>query len=206
MEAAEVPVEVATPMPVARRSGLGAGRLRTIVVLAAAAVLIVAAAWYVDQPASGSSVRPGEAVAGEPPRVGDAPPDFSGTAIDGTAVSMAALKGQPTWLTFGASWCPDCRAEATDLQAAYAKYQPQGLAVLGVFIDEPESAVVEYAQRVGFTFPLVADPQGKIADIYRTYGIPIHFFVGRDGTIRDVRIGRLTPGDMEQLIQQIVNG
>ena len=145
-------------------------------------------------------------MAGEPPRVGDAPPDFSGTAIDGTAVSMAALAGQPTWLTFGASWCPDCRAEANDLQAAYAKYQPQGLAVLGVFIDEPESAVVDYAKRVGFTFPLVADPQGRIADLYRTYGIPIHFFVGRDGTIRDVRIGRLTPDDMEQLIQQIVNG
>jgi peroxiredoxin len=206
MDAAEVPVEVAAPAPVARPSGLGAGRLRTIVVLAAAAVLVVAAVWFVDQPTSGSSVRPGEAVSGEPPRIGDAPPDFSATAIDGSAVSMAGLAGQPTWLTFGASWCPDCRAEATDLQAAYAKYQPQGLAVLGVFIDEPESAVVEYAQRVGFTFPLVADPQGKIADIYRTYGIPIHFFVGRDGTIRDVRIGRLTPGDMEQLIQQIVNG
>ena len=196
----------ALQVPASRPTGVGAGRLRTIVVLAAAAILVVAAVWFVDQPTSGSSVRPGEAVSGEPPRIGDAPPDFSGTAIDGSAVSMAALAGQPTWLTFGASWCPDCRAEATDLQAAYAKYQPQGLAVLGVFIDEPESAVVEYAQRVGFTFPLVADPQGKIADIYRTYGIPIHFFVGRDGTIRDVRIGRLTPGDMEQLIQQIVNG
>jgi peroxiredoxin len=131
---------------------------------------------------------------------------LTGTAIDGTAVSMAALKGQPTWLTFGASWCPDCRAEATDLQASYAKYQPQGLAVLGVFIDEGQEAVTDYAGRVGFTFPVVADPQGKIADLYRTYGIPIHFFVGRDGTIQDVRIGRLTPSDMEQLVQQIVNG
>jgi len=202
MDAAQVPVQV----PAAQPSGLGASRLRTILVLAAAAVLVVAAVWFVDQPASGSNVRPGDSPVGDPPRVGDAPPDFSATAIDGSAVSMAALSGQPTWLTFGASWCPDCRAEATDLQAAYAKYQPQGLAVLGVFIDEPESAVVEYAGRVGFTFPLVADPQGKIADVYRTYGIPIHFFVGRDGTIRDVRIGRLTPDDMEQLIQQIVNG
>jgi peroxiredoxin len=138
--------------------------------------------------------------------VGDLPPDFSGTAIDGSAVSMAALKGQPTWLTLGASWCADCRAEALDLQAAYVKYQPQGLAVLGVFIDEPESAVVDYAKRVGFTFPILSDPQGKIADLYRTYGIPIHFFVGRDGTIRDVRIGRLTPDDMDKAIQQIVNG
>jgi peroxiredoxin len=196
----------AAPVPVTRPSGRGAGRLRTFLVLAVVAVLVIFAAWYVDQPSGGSNVRPGAAPAGAPPRVGDVPPDFSATAIDGSAVSMAALKGQPTWLTVGASWCPDCRAEATDLQATYAKYQPQGLAVLGVFIDEDQTAVSDYAKRVGFTFPMVADPQGKIADLYRVYGIPIHFFVGRDGTIRDVRIGRLTPSDMEQLVQQIVNG
>ncbi len=195
----------AVQVPATRPSGLGAGRLRTVLVLAVAAVLVVAAAWYVDQPSGGGNVRPGAAPAGAPPRVGDTPPDFSGTAIDGSAVSMAALRGQPTWLTFGASWCPDCRAEATDLQAAYAKYKPQGLVVLGVFIDEDEAAVSDYARRVGFTFPLMADPRGQVADLYRTYGIPIHFFVGRDGTIRDVRIGRLTPGDMEQLVTQLIN-
>ena len=205
MDAAQVPGAAA--VPVVPRARTGGSRLRTVLVLAVVAVLVVAAAWFVDQPADdGVTLLPGQAPAGAPPRAGDAPPDFSGTAIDGSAVSMAALKGQPTWLTFGASWCPDCRAEATDLQAAYAKYQPQGLAVLGVFIDEDQAAVGDYAKRVGFTFPLVADPQGKIADLYRTYGIPIHFFVGRDGTIRDVRIGRLTPSAMEQLVQQIVNG
>ena len=204
MDAAQVP-DVA-PVVAAPRARPGGSRLQTVVVLGVVAVLVIFAAWYVDQPSGGSNVRPGAAPAGAPPRTGDVPPDFTGTAIDGSAVSMAALKGQPTWLTFGASWCPDCRAEATDLQAAYVKYRPQGLAVLGVFIDEPESAVVEYAQRVGFTFPLVADPQGQIADLYRTYGIPIHFFVGRDGTIRDVRIGRLTPDDMEQLLTQLING
>ena len=203
MDAAQIPDAAA--VPAASRARPGGSRLRTVVVLAVVAVLVVAAAWFVDQPASGANVRPGEAPAGEPPRVGDFPPDFSGTAIDGSAVSMAALKGQPTWLTFGASWCPDCRAEATDLQATYAKYQPKGLAMLGVFIDEPETAAAEYAKRVGFTFPLLSDPQGKIADLYRTYGIPIHFFIGRDGRIQDVRIGRLTPDEMERLVQQVVN-
>lgn len=196
----------ALPVPAARPTGLGAGRLRTVLVLAVVAIVVIAAAWFVDQPSGGSNVRAGEAPAGAPPRVGDVPPDFEATAIDGSAVSMAALKGQPTWLTFGASWCPDCRAEATDLQAAYAKYRPQGLAVLGVFIEEDQAAVSDYAGRVGFTFPMVADPQGTIADAYRTYGIPIHFFIGRDGTIQDVRIGRLTPSDMEQLVQRLVNG
>jgi cytochrome c biogenesis protein CcmG/thiol:disulfide interchange protein DsbE len=197
----------AMEVPAPRPAGRGAARLRTIIVLAVAAILIGAAAWIVDRPTDdGVTLLPGAAPAGAPPRTGDVPPDFSATAIDGSAVSMAALKGQPTWLTFGASWCPDCRAEATDLQATYAKYRPQGLAVLGVFIDEPESAVADYAKRVGFTFPLLADPQSRIADMYGTYGIPIHFFVGRDGIIREVRIGRLTAGDMEQLVQQLLRG
>jgi cytochrome c biogenesis protein CcmG/thiol:disulfide interchange protein DsbE len=196
----------AAEAPAARRSGVGAGRLRTILVLVVAAVLVGVAAWYVDQPsASAGTTRAGEAPAGAPPRTGDKPPDFSATAIDGAAVSMAALKGQPTWLTFGASWCPDCRAEAPDLQATYAKYKDKGLAVLGVF-EESEAAAKDYATRIGFTFPLVADPQSTIADQYRTYGYPIHFFIGRDGTIKQVRIGRLTPSDMEQLVQQLVSG
>jgi len=196
----------AVQAPASRPAGLGAGRLRTVLVLAVVAIVVVAAVWFVDQPSGDSNVRAGEAPAGAPPRTGDTPPNFEATAIDGTAVSMAALKGQPTWLTFGASWCPDCRAEATDLQATYAKYQPKGLAILGVFIEEDQAAVADYAKRVGFTFPMVADPKGTIADVYRTYGIPIHFFIGRDGTIQDVRIGRLTPSDMEQLVQKLVNG
>jgi cytochrome c biogenesis protein CcmG, thiol:disulfide interchange protein DsbE len=204
MDAAQVPDAAAVPpAPWARPAE---SRLRTVLVLAIVAVLVFFAAWYVDQPSGSSNVRAGKPPPGAPPRVGDAPRDFSATTVDGTAVSMAALKGKPTWLTIGASWCPDCRAEAMDLQATYAKYQPQGLAVLGVFIEEDEKAVSDYAKRVGFTFPMVADPSGAIADLYRVYGIPIHFFIGRDGVIREVRIGRLTPGDMEQLVQQLING
>jgi peroxiredoxin len=200
-------------IPASQPAGLAAAgraassRLRTLLVLAVAAVLVGAVAWVVDRPTDdGVTLVPGGAAAGSAPRAGDVPPDFQATAVDGSAVSIAALKGQPTWLTFGASWCPDCRAEAPDLQAAYAKYKPQGLAVLGIFIQEDTAAVQDYAKRVGFTFPMVADPSSRIADLYRTYGIPLHFFIGRDGVIREVRIGRLSPGDMEQLVQQILKG
>jgi cytochrome c biogenesis protein CcmG, thiol:disulfide interchange protein DsbE len=196
----------AMEVPASRPVGLAAGRLRTLLVLAVAAILVGVVAWVVDKPTDdGVTLVPG-AAAGTAPRAGNVPPDFSATAIDGSAVSMAALKGQPTWLTFGASWCADCRAEATDLQATYAKYKAQGLAVVGVFIQEDQAAVLDYAKRVGFTFPMVADPSGTIADLYRTYGIPLHLFIGRDGVIREVRIGRLTAGDMEQLVQQLVKG
>ena len=52
----------------------------------------------------------------------------------------------------------------------------------------------------------MADERGSIADAYGVYGIPIHFFVARDGTIQDVRIGRLTPADMDQAIGKILGG
>ena len=203
MDAMQVP-DIAA-VPATPRARPGGSRLRTVIVLGVVAVAVIFVAWYADQPQGNSNVRAGKPPPGAPPLAGTAPPDFSATTIDGTAVSMAALKGQPTWLTIGASWCADCRAEALDLQATYAKYQPQGLRVLGIFIEEPESAVSEYAKRVGFTFPMVADPQGAIADLYRVYGIPIHYFVGRDGLIRVVRIGRLSPSEMEQLVQQILS-
>jgi len=197
----------ALQFPASRPASLSAGRLRTFLVLAVAAILVGVVAWFVDKPTDdGVTLVPGGAAAGSAPRAGDVPPDFQARAIDGSAVSIAALKGQPTWLTFGASWCPDCRAEATDLQATYAKYKPQGLAVLAIFIQEDKAAVQDYAKRIGFTFPLVADPSSRIADLYRTYGIPLHFFIGRDGVIRDVRIGRLSPDDMERLVQQLVKG
>ena len=198
----------AMEVPGSRPAGPAAsGRLRTLLVLAVAATLVGVVAWVVDKPTDdGVTLLPGGATAGALPRVGNVPPDFQATAVDGTAVSMAALKGKPTWLTFGASWCPDCRAEAPDLEATYAKYKAQGLSVLGIFIQEDQAAVLDYAKRVGFTFPMVADPSSRIADLYRTYGIPLHFFIGRDGVIREVRIGRLSPGDMEQLVQQLVRG
>ena len=194
------------PIRALRPASLGASRLRTILVLAVVTVLVTAVAWYLDQPSGGSNVRAGAPPPGEPPRAGDGPPDFQATTVDGAAASMAALTGQPTWLTIGATWCPDCRAEAPDLQATYAKYQAAGLAVLGIFIQEDEKAVVDFAKRVGLTFPMVADSDGKIADLYRVYGLPTHFFIGRDGTIREVRIGRLTLSEMERLVQQLISG
>src|SRR5450756_1807443 len=79
-------------VPVPRAAGLGAGRLRTIIVLAVAAILIGAAAWIVDRPTDdGVTLLPGAAPAGAPPRTGDVPPDFQATAINGSAVSILSL-------------------------------------------------------------------------------------------------------------------
>jgi peroxiredoxin len=191
-----------------RSDGRLAGRLQTIVVIAMVAVIVGVLAWS----ASGAGMTDGVTrielpadAAAVSPAVGEVPPDFTALAYDGATVSLSDYAGKPVWLTFGASWCPDCRNEAADVEATYEANREQGLVVLGVFINEPAADVAGYAQRAGLTFPIAVDPNADVAAVYRSMGIPTHFFIGADGRIREVRIGALSKDDMARAVAAILN-
>jgi cytochrome c biogenesis protein CcmG, thiol:disulfide interchange protein DsbE len=189
-------------------TGRSAGRLQTIVVIAVVAVVIGVAAMLISGGGETDGVTQvdlGSGAAAAAPLVGSVPPAFSGVTYDGKAVSLADYAGKPVWLTFGASWCPDCRNESADVEAAWEANKDKGLQVLGVFISEPAADIAGYAKRAGLTFPITVDQQEAVAAAYRTMGIPTHFFIGRDGKIRQVRIGALSREDMDQAIAGILD-
>jgi len=196
-------------MPAAATRGgrLGSERMRTIVVLVVVGIVLAGAAVVVEQPWANDGLTDvtltGD-VSGVAPAAGVVAPDFKTTTVDGTPVSVADFKGRPVWLTFGASWCADCRGEAPDLQATYEKYAAQGLVVLSIWINEDVQAVRDYASRVGLTFTQVADPSTTIASRYRILGVPTHYFISPDGVIEEVRIGGLPPAEMERLVGTIL--
>ena len=188
-------------------TGRSAGRLQTVIVIAVTAVVIGVAAMLISGGGETDGVTQvdlGSGAAAAAPLVGSVPPAFSGVTYDGKPVSLADYAGKPVWLTFGASWCPDCRNESADVQAAWEANKDKGLQVLGVFISEPAADIAGYAQRAGLTFPITVDQQEAIAAAYRTMGIPTHFFIGRDGKIRQVRIGALSREDMDKAIAGIL--
>jgi cytochrome c biogenesis protein CcmG/thiol:disulfide interchange protein DsbE len=190
-----------------RPAGRVAGRLQTAVVLVVTAVVIGAIAFLIGGPGDDgvTKVDLGGDVAAAAPAIGAVPPDFTAVTYDGKTVHLSDYAGKPVWLTFGASWCPDCRTEAPDVEATYQKYQAQGLVILGVFISEPAADVAGYAQRAGLTFPIAVDQNTVIASTYRTLGIPTHFFIGSDGRIREIRIGALRADDMDRAVAAIMN-
>ncbi|MEW6225049.1 MAG: redoxin domain-containing protein [Chloroflexota bacterium] len=191
----------------ARSAGAGAGRLQTVVVIVVTAVVIGVAAVAMGGTGSDGVTQVNLAgdVSGAAPAVGAVPPGFSGVTYDGTAVSLADYAGKPMWLTFGASWCPDCRSEVPDVEATYQEYKDQGLVVLGVFISESAADISGYAGRAGLTFPIVVDERTVIASTYRTMGIPTHFFIGADGRIREIRIGALHRDDMDRAVAALMD-
>jgi cytochrome c biogenesis protein CcmG, thiol:disulfide interchange protein DsbE len=181
--------------------------IRTAAVMAITAVVIATVAFIVNQPNAAvggvTEVTLTGAITGAAPTVGQPAPDFQAATVDGRTISLSDFKGQPVWLTFGASWCQPCRAENPDIKAVYERLQAGGLVVIAIFMSEDASAVRDYADRVGLTYEKIADPATTIASRYRILGIPSHFFIDRDGVLREMRIGALDQAGMERAVEGI---
>jgi peroxiredoxin len=183
-------------------------QVRNLAIMAITAVIIATVAFFVNQPkASAGAVTDitlSGAATGQAPTVGQPAPDFAATTIDGRTVRLSDFKGQPVWLTFGASWCQPCRAENPDIKAVHERSKASGLVVLAIFISEDAAAVRDYADRVGLTYEKVADPDTTIASQYRILGIPSHYFIDRAGVLKEMKIGSLDPAGMELAIGGIL--
>lgn len=187
-----------------------AGFRHRYVMLALTIAAILAAIWFLDggrldqEVAKSTSITLTGIKGGVTPRVGEPAPDFTLTSIDGTSVTLSSLRSRPVLVNFWATWCPPCRAEMPDLQAVSREYRDQGLVVLGVNLQEERAPVVRYAQTLGLTFPLLLDPGGTVATLYNVTGLPTSYFVDREGTIRGMNIGPLTPKGLRAKVARIL--
>jgi peroxiredoxin len=182
-------------------------RLGTLLVLVVTAAIVMGGAYLVDRPAAAhagtTAVKLTGTGGGAAPKIGSPAQDFTATTVGDKQVSLSSYKGQPVWLTFGASWCAACVAEAPDIESTYQKFKAKGIVVLAVSISEDSATVKDYATRVGLTFPMVADPDTRIASVYGVYGIPAHFFIDKSGILRSVKTGDLSRDQMAAAITDI---
>lgn len=146
--------------------------------------------------------------------VGKAAPDFVGrsggqsvrlTDLDGQPIVLADLRGRPVWLVFWATWCPPCQRETPDLRATYDAYKQDGLVVVAIDIQEPADVVREYARKFGLAYRIGLDATGAISETYSVFGLPTHYFIDRQGVIRDRNFGPLTRDQMEQRVAAILD-
>jgi cytochrome c biogenesis protein CcmG/thiol:disulfide interchange protein DsbE len=158
----------------------------TIVGLVVAA-LIVAAALTIGTRSGWESIGSGGINQRLLPRVGEVAPDFETEDVFGNPVRLSQFRGQPVWLMFWGSWCPPCRAEFPDIQAAYAQLEPSGLRMLGVSLRESPVDAAAYAAANGATFLVLSDPDERDTEsAYPIFNFPTHIFIDRDGVIRSI--------------------
>lgn len=132
-------------------------------------------------------------------------PDFTLQTLDGRTVSLADLRGRPVVVNFWASWCPPCRAEMPLLQAAYEKYQDQGIELLAVNLDESPVAIRTFTEPLGLTFPILLDQGARVTAQYKIIPLPTTFFIGRDGVVRFRQLGELKEGQVDVLFLRLLS-
>lgn len=191
-------VDVTSAQPHAERPSTNSrGRILLVLVIVTG---IVGAAWLVGEQQDFGSIGDGGVHANPLPSVGDPAPQLLTFTADGTPVRLSDLRGYPVWLNFWGSWCYPCRTEMPEIQAAWETLQPQGLVMLGISMREEPATALDYAQRAGATFPVLADPNylsglfppdefPEVREMVETWQInnfPTHIFIDRDGTIRAV--------------------
>ncbi len=120
--------------------------------------------------------------------------------MNGNALRFADYKGKVIVLNVWATWCGPCQAEIPELVEAHTKYRDQGVIVLGVSLDDTAEMLREYAPTKQMNYPLLL-MQDDFDDAYGPiFGVPITFFIGRDGTISRRHFG---PVSKEQLDREI---
>lgn len=178
----------------------GSRRWQKAVVTLLSVLLIVAGSWFVGNREGFSAIGGGGMNLRLLPKVGQPAPDFlTYTAKDGQPVRLSDYLGTPVWLNFWGSWCPPCRAEFPDIQAAYVEFlHPAGVALLAVSLNESAEAAWRYASRNGGTFTILSDPdRSDTGAAYPVSNFPTHILIDRDGIVRAII---LSPYDKAEII------
>ena len=77
------------------------------------------------------------------------------------------------------------------LEALWKEYRERGLVVLGVSVDRgaPRGLLEPYVRNLALTFPILLDPDSKIATAWRVTALPATFVVKPGGEVAGNAVG-----------------
>jgi cytochrome c biogenesis protein CcmG/thiol:disulfide interchange protein DsbE len=111
-------------------------------------------------------------------------PPYKAKWLDGKPFDVTGEKGSVVLLNLWATWCAPCRFEIPDLARLHAKYASRGFKVIGVSVDEGGAADVKpFVADQKIQYPIVLDPEGKLATLLKTEVIPTSIVVDKSGNV-----------------------
>ena len=176
-------------------------RLEWIALIALVAIL--GGGWIVLSRESGAA---GPTPLTTAPYVGQLAPDFTLTATDGRTFTLShftADGGTPVILNFWATWCPPCRVEMPYFERASDLYEGK-VAILGLNQAESAALIAGFARDHGLTYPLLVDEDMRVNNLYGVLNLPTTIFIDRNGIVREVLIGTISQGVLEDRIEGLL--
>ena len=140
---------------------------------------------------------------------GQIAPDIALPLKKGAApVALSSWKGKVVLVDFWATWCGPCRQSIPEVERVYEKYHAKGLEVVGISVDEAQTAaeVPAAVKELKMTYPVVL--YSDIPDIRTKYvfdGIPQMYLIDKKGNISQSIPGFDPSGNLDAKVEALLN-
>ena len=119
--------------------------------------------------------------------IGKPVPDFSATDLDGNPISLQDYRGKVVLLDFWGVWCGFCIDEMPNLKRVHATYKDQGFDIIGVSLDDEESALRDYIKENDIQWRQIYSGErwenDPLAQQFKITGVPSQWLIDRDGKL-----------------------
>ncbi len=129
-------------------------------------------------------------------------PDFTLVDMEGNEHTLSQYSGRVVMVNFWATWCPPCREEMPSMQRIWKLLQGDGFVILAVDIGETAEEIEPFVMEYDIDFPILLDPDSKVATAWSARGLPTTYLVDRSGNIAYRAIGG-REWDSELILQTI---
>ena len=135
---------------------------------------------------------------------GDIAPDFTRTDLQGKAFTLSALRGKVVLLNFWATWCAPCREEMPVFSKWQRSHGKQGLAIVGVSMDDDLESVKQALAVRPVGYPVVMGDAKLGEQMGGVLGLPLSYLLDRDGRVVARYQGEASLGAIEGKIRDLL--
>jgi cytochrome c biogenesis protein CcmG, thiol:disulfide interchange protein DsbE len=126
------------------------------------------------------------------------------TELDGKTWRLAEHRGQVVLVNYWATWCGPCREEMPGLVRLSRELGPQGLAVVGVALDEGgEEKVKRFVEELRVDYPVVM-PEKMSQVEFGLEGLPATVLVDREGRVAKIYVGAVREPDFRADVEALL--
>ncbi|MDX6567507.1 MAG: hypothetical protein QOH15_85 [Gaiellales bacterium] len=120
-----------------------------------------------------------------------APPALAGSTLGGARLSLAGLRGKPTFLNFWQSYCGPCQDEARQLTSFTSTLQGRANFV-GVDVQDGRGPALAFVHKYNWAYPQLPVSDIELVQRFGVIGFPTTLVLDRRGQIVDKIVGPTT--------------